>query len=220
MSTYRGDTTEVWPPVYRHPSNPLTSIVFLLVQLETLLEAYKVRLLNTHARLMATMDALDTLQLRHSQELRRVDQERDDLRQMNLSMKQSVKEAINERDDMRELVSSIMGQGLSLAEASVRCLMFIPSTVVTSDDLGLLASRPQLAATSLVEQPAVPKHLLSPLPSEDGTAEIRLESLAAELAQEKRAHEQTRQDFVMQVLCFCPTLIRISQLTSLIDCTT
>ncbi|KAG8991520.1 hypothetical protein FRB90_001313, partial [Tulasnella sp. 427] len=75
---------------------------------QTIISAYQIRASRLQARLLATLDALDTLQHQRNSELQTLESTNARLARQNKRLQQELKLMEDERDEMKEAVSALV----------------------------------------------------------------------------------------------------------------
>ncbi|KAG8905624.1 hypothetical protein FRC01_008288 [Tulasnella sp. 417] len=153
---------------------------------QTIISAYQVRASRLQARLLATLDALDTLQHQRTSELQALEAANARLTRQTKRLQQQLELVEEERDDMKEAVSALVEKveelnGVDfLSRSRISVNEFIEP--IAQDD------------SDAVEPPLTPRS-----GTLDHFSPALFKALSEELTKEKEAHELTRKDAATRI---------------------
>ncbi|KAG8946524.1 hypothetical protein FRC04_011582 [Tulasnella sp. 424] len=162
---------------------------------QTIISAYQVRASRLQARLLATLDALDTLQHERTSELQALEDANARLTRHNTRLQQQLKLVEEENDDMKEAVSALVDKVDELNGVE-------------------FLSRSRISVNAFIEplEQDDGNNIEPPLTSRPGALDhfspTLFKALAEELAKEKEAHELTRNDAATRIAVLQAQLAR------------
>ncbi|KAG8907339.1 hypothetical protein FRB99_004586 [Tulasnella sp. 403] len=157
--------------------------------IETLLSAYRARITFMESRLMATLDALDTLQHNRFLDVEETATLKNHLEVKNKALRENLKAALEERDDMRSAVEELAGKVEKLNNCSFLSQSCMSITQLLEPvDAGLDGGQSQ--------------------PASDSYAPSLVKALTKELAHEREAHVTTRKEAAAEIALLQAQLAR------------